>query len=946
MKNEIKISGARAHNLKNINVSIPRDKLVVITGLSGSGKSTLAFDTLYMEGQRRYVESLSSYARQFLGNLEKPDVDLIENLSPAISIDQRSASQNPRSTVGTITEIYDYLRILFARVGHPHCPTCGKELVRQTPEEIIQSISNEYSPKGVPSGKTKSNLLILSPVVKNQAGEHKYVLNKLRFAKIEKVVIDGILMDLTEALLLTLEKSKLHTIEAVMGQFIFNQKETVDSAKFDKVIRKTLEMGNGNMSVKDLISQKTKKYSQLFTCTTCSTILEELHPRIFSFNSPYGACPACQGLGIKLEVDPLLVWPNPRLTLAEGAIRPWARITSRANWYTKSLQEIATKYKFSLDLPIGKLSSKVKHIVLYGDKPEGTFEGVIPNLERRYNETDSPYLKSEIEKYMVEKTCPVCKGQRLRPEILNITVDNKNIVDVTTMNIGRLLTYFKGLPTSSNLRDFEKIVAAQIIKEVNERLSYLSDVGLAYLTLDRNASTLAGGEAQRIRLATQLGTGLMGVIYVLDEPSIGLHPRDHFKLLKTIRILRDLGNTVVVVEHDQATIEEADWIIDMGPGAGDRGGYVTAEGTLADIKKNPNSLTGLYLSGKKKIEVPKKRRPQTEEKLIVKNASEFNLKNIDVEIPLNNFVCVTGVSGSGKSTLILEILSKALTKAFHHAKVEAGKHKSISGLKYLDKVISVDQSPIGRTPRSNPATYTNLFTPIRELFADTPEAVARKYDPAKFSFNLKGGRCETCRGDGALKIEMHFLPDIYVTCPECKGKRYNKEILEILWKDKTISDVLAMSVEEALIFFAGEVQIMDKLKVLDAVGLGYMHLGQPATTLSGGEAQRIKLATELSRHDTGRTLYILDEPTTGLHFEDIKRLLAVLQALVDKGNTVLVIEHNVDVMKSADYIIDLGPEGGDEGGHLVAAGTPEQVAKVKESYTGKYLKEVLPQKNK
>jgi len=542
---------------------------------------------------------------------------------------------------------------------------------------------------------------------------------------------------------------------------------------------------------------------------------------------------------------------------------------------------------------------------------------------------------------MVEKICPSCKGQRLRAEVLNITVDDKNIVDVTSMNIGKLLEYFKGLPESKKLRDFEKLVAGQIIKEVNERLSYLSDVGLGYLTLDRSASTLAGGEAQRIRLATQLGTGLMGVIYVLDEPSIGLHPRDHDKLLKTIRILKDLGNTVVVVEHDQPTIEAADWIIDMGPGAGDRGGYVTAEGTLEQIKKDPNSLTGQYLSGKKKIEVPKKRRPQTEEKLSIKGAAEFNLKNVDVEIPLNNFVCVTGVSGSGKSTLILEILSKALTKHFHHAKEDPGKHKSIAGLKYLDKVISVDQSPIGRTPRSNPATYTNLFTPIRELFAGTPEAIARKYDPAKFSFNLKGGRCETCRGDGALKIEMHFLPDIYVTCPECKGKRYNKEILEILWKDKTISDVLEMSVEEALIFFAGEAQIMDKLKVLDAVGLGYMHLGQPATTLSGGEAQRIKLATELSRHDTGRTLYILDEPTTGLHFEDTKRLLAVLQALVDKGNTVLVIEHNVDVMKSADYIIDMGPEGGDEGGHLVAAGTPEEVAKVKESYTGKYLKEVL-----
>lgn len=934
MRNKIIIHGARAHNLKNITVSIPRDELVVITGLSGSGKSTLAFDTLYMEGQRRYVESLSSYARQFLGNLEKPDVDLIENLSPAISIDQRSASQNPRSTVGTITEIYDYLRLLFARIGHPHCPTCAKELVRQSFEEIITNIYKDFS-------GSKSNLIILAPVIRNQVGEHKYTLNKLRTQKIEKVIIDGTLIDLVEALLLNLDKTKSHHILAVVGQFVTDGKTEVD-AKFAQAVNKALEMGDGYIVVKDLITNKEKKYSILFTCATCGTVLEELQPRVFSFNSPYGACPVCQGLGIKLEVDPALVWPNPRLTLAEGAIRPWARITSRANWYTKSLENIATKYKFSLDLPVGKLPSKIKNIVLSGDKNiGGEFEGVIPNLERRYNETDSPYLKSEIEKYMVEKICPSCHGQRLRAEVLNITVDNKNIVDVTSMNIGKLLAYFKGLPASKNLKDFEKIVAEQIIKEVNERLSYLVDVGLSYLTLNRNASTLAGGEAQRIRLATQLGTGLMGVIYVLDEPSIGLHPRDHQRLLKTLHVLKDLGNTVVVVEHDQATIEAADWIIDIGPGAGDHGGEVMAEGTVADIMKNPKSLTGQYLSGKKKIEIPKNRRPQTIQRLVIKGAKEFNLKNVDVEIPLNNFVCVTGVSGSGKSTLILEILSKALTKEFHHSKDEPGKHKSIAGLKFLDKVISVDQSAIGRTPRSNPATYTNLFTPIRELFAFTPEAMARKYDPAKFSFNLRGGRCETCRGDGALKIEMHFLPDIYVTCPDCKGKRYNKEILEILWHDKTIADVLDMSVEEALQFFQGEAQIIDKLQVLEAVGLGYMHLGQPATTLSGGEAQRIKLATELSRHDTGKTLYILDEPTTGLHFEDIKRLLAVLQMLVDKGNTVLVIEHNVDVMKSADYIIDMGPEGGDEGGNVVAVGTPEEVANVKESYTGKYLKKVL-----
>lgn len=934
-KEEIVIHGARAHNLKNITVKIPRDKMVVITGLSGSGKSTLAFDTLYMEGQRRYVESLSSYARQFLGNLEKPDIDWIENLSPAISIDQRSATQNPRSTVGTITEIYDYLRLLFARIGHPHCPLCGKELTRQTPEEILKAILKEVDDE-------KDSILILSPVIKSQKGEHKYILNKLRSQRIERVRIDGVFMDLIEALIVSLEKNKPHTIEAVIAQYIKDKNNPIDEQKLLKSIEKSLEMGEGNLSIYNLFSKSEKKYSKLFTCQKCGTILEELQPRIFSFNSPYGACPVCQGLGIKKEVEPELVWPNPRLTLNEGAIRPWSRITSRANWYTKSLEEISKKYKFSLDVPIEELSKKEKNYVIYGDKNDGgNFEGVIPNLERRYLDTDSPYLKSEIEKYMVEKICPSCHGQRLRAEVLNITVDGKNIVDVTTMNIGQLLEYFKGLPNSKNLLQNEKLIASQIIKVVNERLGYLSDVGLGYLTLDRNASTLAGGEAQRIRLATQLGTGLMGVIYVLDEPSIGLHPRDHNKLLKTLKILRDLGNTVVVVEHDKPTIEAADWIIDIGPGAGDHGGEVMAEGTLSEIKKNPKSLTGQYLVGKKEIEIPNKRRRQNGQELIVKGASEFNLKNIDATIPLNNFVCVTGVSGSGKSTLVLEILSKALSRTFHHSKEEPGKHRSISGLKNLDKVISVDQSPIGRTPRSNPATYTNLFTPIRELFANTPEGIARKYDASKFSFNLRGGRCETCRGDGALKIEMHFLPDIYVTCPECKGKRYNKEILEILWKDKTIADVLDMEVSEALEFFKGEEIILDKLRVLEAVGLGYMHLGQPATTLSGGEAQRIKLATELSRHDTGKTLYILDEPTTGLHFEDIKRLLAVLQALVDKGNTVLVIEHNLDVMKTADWIIDLGPEGGDEGGKVVACGTPEKVSKVKESYTGKYLREVL-----
>ena len=940
MKDKIIVHGARAHNLKNINVEIPRDQLVVITGLSGSGKSSLAFDTIYMEGQRRYVESLSSYARQFLGNLEKPDVDWIENLSPSISIDQRSATQNPRSTVGTITEIYDYLRLLFARIGHPHCPSCAKELVRQTSEEITQAILRDFAKNEF----GKVNLIFMAPVVKNQQGEHKYILNKLRMQKVSQVRIDGTFIDILEAVLLNLAKKKEHTIEAVFGQIVTEKNEAIDEAKLAKLVEKTLEQGEGNLVVRDMLTDQEKKYSKLFTCAKCGTILEELHPRIFSFNSPYGACPVCQGLGVKLEIDPKLVLPNPRLTLAEGAIRPWARITSRSNYYNKSLQEISQKYHFSLDVPVGELPPKIRHLVLYGDKtasPAGEFEGVIPNFERRYAETDSSYLKQEIEKYMIERICPSCKGQRLRAEVLNIVVDNKNIVDVTSMNINKLSDYFEALRQSEHLKDFEKMIASQIIKVVSERLKYLNDVGLGYLTLDRNASTLAGGEAQRIRLATQLGTGLMGVVYVLDEPSIGLHPRDHHKLLKTLRVLKDLGNTVIVVEHDQTTIEAADWVVDIGPGAGDHGGELVAEGTLEEIKKSAKSLTGQYLSGKKQIVVPAKRRVQTEEQLIIKGAEEFNLKNINVAIPLNNFVVVSGVSGSGKSTLVLDILAKDLARTLHHAKEAPGKHKTISGVKYLDKVISVDQSPIGRTPRSNPATYTGLFSPIRELFAATPEALARKYDPSKFSFNLRGGRCETCRGDGVLKIEMHFLPDVYVSCPECKGKRYNKEILEVTWKDKTISDILDMSVEEALTFFAGEAQIIDKLKVLEAVGLGYMHLGQQATTLSGGEAQRIKLATELSRHDTGRTLYILDEPTTGLHFEDINRLLSVLQALVDKGNTVLVIEHNLDVIKCADWVIDMGPEGGDKGGEVVAAGTPETIVKTKDSFTGQFLKEIL-----
>jgi len=932
MRDKILIHGAREHNLKNINLEIPRDKIVIITGLSGSGKSSLAFDTIYAEGQRRYVESLSTYARQFFGALEKPDVDWIENLSPSISIDQRSASENPRSTVGTVTEIYDYLRILFARIGHPHCPSCGKALTKQSTMEISNSIISEFKKHA------KINLLFFAPQVRMQKGEHKYLLAKLKDQKISQVRIDGILMDTLEAQLTNLDKTKPHNIEALIGQFV--NLENVDELL--KNIERTLRLGQGNMIVKDSISGIERKYSKDFYCQKCQNVLEELHPRLFSFNSPQGACQTCQGLGRKFEIDPELVLPNPRLTLAEGAIRPWSRITSQASWYNKTLADLANRYKFSLDIPVGELSKKIKQIVLYGDKENGgEFEGVIPNLERRHKETDSDYLKAEIEKYMVEKICPSCQGKRLRSEVLSITIDNKNIVEITTMSVEALHTYFMKLPQNKSLSENEKVVATQIALSVTERLGFLLDVGLGYLTLDRNASTLAGGEAQRIRLATQLGTGLMGVIYVLDEPSIGLHPRDHNKLLKTFDVLKALGNTVIVVEHDKSTIEKGDWIIDMGPGAGDHGGEIVAYGTVAQIKKSPKSLTGQYLAGIKKIEIPKNRRPQMNQKLIIKGASEFNLKKIDVEIPLNNFICVTGVSGSGKSTLILETLAKVLASRLHRSKEEPGKHKTISGIKYLDKVISVDQSPIGRTPRSNPATYTNLFMPIRELFASTPEAIEKNFDASRFSFNLRGGRCETCRGDGVLRIEMHFLPDVYVTCPECKGKRYNKEILEITFREKTIADILDMTVEEAMQFFRENGEVYNKLSVLESVGLGYMHLGQPATTLSGGEAQRIKLATELSRHDTGRTLYILDEPTTGLHFEDIKRLLNVLQKLVDKGNTVVVIEHNLDVVKSADWIIDMGPEGGDKGGEIVATGTPEQIAKNKNSYTGQYLKGAL-----
>ncbi len=826
MKDAIKVTGARVHNLKNINIEIPKGKLTVVTGLSGSGKSSLAFDTIYAEGQRRYVESLSSYARQFLGVMEKPDVDYIEGLSPAISIDQKTAARSPRSTVGTMSEIYDYLRLLYAKTGTVHCPKCN------------------------------------------------HVVNKER-------------------------------------------RETQTKSK---------------------TGAKRMVVTHVHVCPNCAHEFPEITMSSFSFNSPAGACPTCQGLGVRLVIDPELVFPNKRLTLAEGAIRPWSRITSHANWYAKALKAASTRFNISLDLPIDELPADQLKTILYGDRTEeGDFEGVIPNLERRYRETDSDYIRTEIEKYMVEQICEICGGKRLRPEVLAITINNKSIAEVTAMTIEKAQKFFD----TDILPDADEKVSGQILREIRMRLGYLIQVGLPYLTLDRNADTLAGGEAQRIRLATQLGSALTGVLYILDEPSIGLHPRDHDNLINTLTQLRDLGNTVIVVEHDQTTMEAADYLIDIGPGAGDHGGQVIAQGTPEQVKKNPKSLTGQYLAGTNGIEVPKKRRKPSENKIVVSGATEFNLKNVTVEFPLNTFICVTGVSGSGKSTLVSDILARALAKKFHHAKTEPGKHRSITGMEHINKVIAIDQSPIGRTPRSNPATYTGLFTPIRELFAETALAKERKYDEGHFSFNVRGGRCENCRGEGANKIEMHFLPDVYVTCEICNGTRYNQEVLDVIYNNKNIAEVLDMTIEEALAFFKNLPAVADKLKVLSDVGLGYMHLGQTATSLSGGEAQRVKLATELARHDTGRTLYILDEPTSGLHFEDIKRLLVVLQALVDKGNTILVIEHNLDVIKSADWLIDMGPDGGDKGGTLVAAGTPEQVAKSKGSFTGHYLAKVL-----
>ena len=936
MADEIVVKGAREHNLKNIDVTMPRNQLVVITGLSGSGKSSLAFDTIYAEGQRRYVESLSSYARQFLGLMEKPDVDQIDGLSPAISIDQKSTSRNPRSTVATVTEIYDYLRLLYARVGTPHCPVDGSPVMRQTTDGIVDQVN---------ATTTGKRLMILAPVVIDKKGAFEHIPEQFQRAGFARARVDGVVYALDE--FPTLDKSYRHRIEIVVDRLV----NDADSAsRLVQSIEQALDVAEGKVVILDADSDETTTFSLMYACAQHPEItIPELEPRTFSFNSPHGACPVCTGLGSRLEVDPELVIPNGNLTIAEGAIRPYNRINVD-NWYMKKLQAVAEKYNFSLHVPTSQLTAEQINLVMYGTGKETyriglghdrgfdtTYEGVVNNLERRHKETDSDFIRRDIERFMQEKPCHACQGMRLKPEVLAITVGKESIMDVCSLTIDDALIWFNSLKLNSK----EAKIAELILKEIGARLKFLQDVGLNYLNLLRGATTLSGGEAQRIRLATQIGSGLMGVLYVLDEPSIGLHQRDNARLIKTLKHLRELGNTVIVVEHDEETIRVADWLIDIGPGAGIHGGQVVASGPPSEVIKTKGSLTGEYLSGKRKIAVPKKRRTGNGKELVIRNARENNLRNVDVRIPLGELVVVSGVSGSGKSSLINDILAKELLARLHRASTVPGKHDDIEGIKQLDKAIIIDQSPIGRTPRSNPATYTGLFTPIRELFAQMPEAKLRGYGAGRFSFNVKGGRCENCAGDGIIKIEMHFLPDVYVPCELCHGKRYNREALEIHYKGKTISDILGLNCEQALEFFGNVPTIARKLQTLVDVGLGYISLGQPATQLSGGEAQRIKLASELSRRPTGRTLYILDEPTTGLHMADVDRLLGMLHALVDTGNSMVVIEHNLDVIKNADWIIDMGPEGGSAGGQIVAEGTPEQVAKVAASYTGQYLKVML-----
>jgi len=1054
-QDKIVIRGAREHNLKNIDVTIPRDKLVVITGLSGSGKSSLAFDTIFAEGQRRYIESLSAYARQFLDKMEKPDVDHIDGLSPAISIDQKGTTHNPRSTVGTVTEIYDYLRLLYARIGHPHCPNCGREVSRQTIQQIVDAVLN------LPEG---SRIMLLAPLVQGRKGEYKNIFEEMRRAGYVRVRVDGKIFDLSDEI--DLDKQKKHTIEVVVDRLVIRKElpatkdtstprgegrvspfaplhpehperptlkkvadrpvlydvnaeqdtpreiengaraieesaqpqaeESVDAAfrqRLTDSLETTLKLGGGVVLV-SIVDGEEILFSEKAACVYCGISLPEIAPRTFSFNSPHGACLTCTGLGTQLEIDAELIVTHPELSLAQGAIAPWSKVINGSQWHASILEALAQKYNFSLHTPWNKLTEEQRQKVLYGTPESLTirytpqhgrtrnytinFEGVIPNLDRRYKQTESEGIREEIESYMSARICPDCRGARLKPEALAVSVGGRNVVQVTRLSIVLAQRFFKELedvetqfiapivgngnvnPVKSDplakidpdeplvqltLSERERFIARQVLKEIRSRLQFLVDVGLEYLTLDRAAASLSGGEAQRIRLATQIGSGLMGVLYILDEPSIGLHQRDNARLIKTLIRLRNLGNTLLVVEHDEDTMRSADHIIDIGPGAGEHGGKVVAEGTFADIVANTNSITGDYLARRRRVKFPEKRREGNGHVLTIKGARENNLKNVTVDIPLGKFVVVTGVSGSGKSTLITDILYRKLAHTFFRAHEKPGAHNTIEGLEHLDKVIDIDQSPIGRTPRSNPATYTTAFTGIRELFAQVPEAKIRGYQPGRFSFNVKGGRCEACKGEGIVKIEMNFLPDVYVPCEVCKGKRYNREALEIHYKGKNIADVLDMTVEEALGFFANVPSIFNKMKTLNDVGLSYMRLGQPATTLSGGEAQRVKLATELARRATGRTMYILDEPTTGLHFADVDRLLQVLQRLVDAGNSIVVIEHNLEVIKGADWLIDLGPEGGDAGGEVIAQGTPEDVAEDEQSYTGHFLKRMFSEES-
>jgi excinuclease ABC subunit A len=966
------VRGAREHNLKNVDVSFPRDRLVVITGLSGSGKSSLAFDTIYAEGQRRYVESLSAYARQFLGQMEKPDVDQIDGLSPAISIDQKGASRNPRSTVGTVTEIYDHLRLLFARIGIPHCPN-GHAIERQSVQQIVDQVL------AMPEG---TRLLVLGPLIKDRKTEGDRIFEAARKQGFVRVRVDGETYDLSDAP--TLDKYKRHSIEVVVDRFIVRRAEAPDDwARDDRgrpidpetnepiddpdrprladSIETAIRLGEGVVLIAPAPREgeppdfEERRFSERYSCPYDGTTIDELEPRSFSFNSPHGACPTCTGLGTRLEIDPELVLPDKSKSVMTGAAVPWARMPTDASWRQKITEAIFNAHGWDPKAPLRDLPQEAVDYLLFAPKDEhvvvrykhergensyrAQFEGVVTNLERRYRETDSEYIKTELEKYMVERPCPTCKGKRLRPEALGVTVDGRDISEVADLSITDSLEWARSLP--NRISERERTIANQVLKEIRARLGFLVDVGLDYLTVNRTSQTLSGGEAQRIRLATQIGTTLMGVLYILDEPSIGLHQRDNAKLIATLTRLRDLGNTVLVVEHDEETIRTADWVVDIGPGAGEHGGEIIANGRLEAVLAEPRSITGAYLRGDRRVPVPDERRKGSGKSLQVKGAREHNLKRIDVTIPLGTFTAVTGVSGSGKSTLVTEVLYRALARELFGSREPVGKHDSIEGLKLIDKVIEIDQSPIGRTPRSNPATYVGLFTPIRELFAGVPEARVRGYGPGRFSFNVKGGRCENCKGDGIIKIEMQFLPDVYVPCEVCKGARYNREALEIHYKGRSIADVLEMTVEEALEFFRPVPNVAGKLQTLFDVGLGYIHLGQPATTLSGGEAQRVKLSTELSRRATGKTLYVLDEPTTGLHFADVEKLLQVLHRIVDTGNTVVVIEHNLDVIKTADWIIDLGPEGGARGGRIVAKGTPEQIAATRGSATGEYLARVL-----